>query len=147
MAFYIYVDSCTKRTNKNNKYGESTAAWAFWNDNIGPIRCGINYFKYAGPNKTFYQGIIRSLEQCLDCCWEDEIFVCGDCIPVIGQLRGEREINSMVSEHNQTQALVRKYQEKNNIVHFEYVNEEDGDYKKIDQLAKKGREFIKTIIK
>lgn len=146
MSILIYIDSSTKRTNKDNKYGESIAAWGLWNNNSGPYRCGINYFKYGGPNKTFYQGVIRALEQCLDFCWEDHVIVCGDCIPVIEQLTGERFVNVMRSEYSQTQALIKKYRGKNNIVNFQYINENDNKYKKIDQLSKLSRDFIKNIV-
>jgi ribonuclease HI len=87
----IFVDSATKHTSKDNKYGESVAAWAaWWGDDFSsaPARCGIIYLCNEGPNKTFYQGIIRSLEQCLSLAWGDEVYLHGDCQTVINQLKG-----------------------------------------------------------
>jgi len=82
----ILVDSSTKPTSQKQRSGESIAAWAMWNNATmsgAPIRCGVHYFNHNGPNKTFYEGIIRSLEQCLEYCWNDEVIIKGDCQLVI----------------------------------------------------------------
>jgi len=151
MELHILIDSSTKRTSKTDKYGESTAAWAaWWRDELKkekPIRCGIHYLRREGPNKIFYEGIIRALEQCLDLCWDDNIFIWGDCMAVIDQLNGKRNIDWMRSKNNQVKALIKKYEQKNNTVSFEYLNEEKILYKKIDQLAKRSRKFILDILK
>jgi ribonuclease HI len=147
MAFYIFIDSCTKRTAKDNKYGESTSAWGVWGDDLeNPLRCGIQYFRYEGPNKCFYKGIIRALEQCLDLCWGDSVMILGDCEAVIKQLNGEWAVRSMAVEYNQVQALIGKYLKKENLVTFQYISENDRIYKKIDQLSKRSLNFIKKII-
>ncbi len=145
--FNIFIDSATKRTNRYNKYGESIAAWAIWRNgmlNEKPIKCGIHYFKYEGPNKVFYEGIIRGLEQCMSLIWdEDELIILGDCKPVLGQLKGEIAVGKMEKYFDQVQALKRKYR---GIIKFEYINEKDLTYKKIDQLAKRSRSYITKIL-
>jgi len=145
MSVIILIDSATKRSTKRNKYGESVAAWCAWEESSMkiPFRCGIHYFNYEGPNKTFYQGVIRSLEQCLDACWEDKVNVLGDCKLVIEQLKGKYKIRQMQKEYRQVQALINKYREKNNHVSFQYINDADPLYWKIDQLAKRGRQFVR----
>jgi len=143
----IYVDSSTKRTKLGNRYGESVAAWGAWWDgtfNEKPIRCGIHYFRYEGPNRVFYEGIIRALEQCMSLIWADECIVWGDCELVIKQLRGEWEVGQMKKYFKQVQALKRKYK---GTINFEYINQSDPIYKKIDQLAKRSRSHITEILK
>lgn len=150
MNLHILIDSSTKGT-KVDKYGESVAAWAaWWQDELKkdkPVRCGIHYLRREGPNKIFYEGIIRALEQCLELCWDDEIYIWGDCVAVIDQLNGKRNIDWMHSKNKQVKALIKKYKEKNNTIFFKYLNEEKVVYKKIDQLAKRSRKFILDILK
>ena len=145
---WVFVDSSTKKSSNKNKYGESVAAWGAWWDKTfheKPVRCGIHYFKYEGPNKCFYEGIIRALEQCMPLIWEDnEIIVSGDCKPVIEQLNGERKVGDMRKYFNQVQGIKNKYR---GVVKFEYVNEDAPVYKKIDQLAKLSRTYIINILK
>ncbi|MFC2017148.1 reverse transcriptase-like protein [Chloroflexota bacterium] len=145
MVINILVDSSTKPTSLRQRYGESTAAWAMWNSatmNEPPIRCGINYFKHNGPNKTFYEGIIRALEQCLDYCRNDEVIIKGDCQCVIQQLNKEWKVVELEIQYRQVKALVSKYEKKQNQVKFQYIGESDPVYSKVDQLAKRGRGLI-----
>jgi len=149
MAVNILIDSSTNPSSRTNKYGESVAVWGVWRDNekkAKPLRCGIHYFCYEGPNKTFYQGVIRALEQCLEMYWKEEVIVFGDCKPVIEQLNGERALNKMQKEYRQVQALIKKYKEKDNQIQFQYLDESDSLYRKIDQLSKKSREFIHSFL-
>jgi ribonuclease HI len=141
----ILVDSSTKPISPEIKPGESVAAWAMWNSetmNDSPILCGISYFKQNGPNKTFYEGIIRALEQCMEYCWNDEVIIKGDCQPVIKQLNKEWKVVALDMQYRQVQGLVSKYEKKQNQVKFQYIGENDPVYSKVDQLAKKGRDFI-----
>jgi len=144
----IFIDSSTKRTRRGNRYGESVVAWgAWWNGTLNekPIRCGIHYFRYEGPNKVFYEGIIRALEQCMPLIWEeDELIIRGDCEPVLKQLRGEWNVGQMKKYFRQVQALKRKYR---GAIKFEYINRNHPIYKKIDQLAKRSRFHITRILK
>lgn|GEM_PF-2168060 len=143
----IYIDSSTKRTKLGSHYGESVAAWGAWWDGIfneKPIRCGIHYFRHEGPNKVFYEGVIRALEQCVSLMWVDKCIVRGDCELVIKQLRGEWRVGQMKKYFKQVQVLKIKY--KGNIS-FEYISESDPIYKKIDQLAKRSRSHIIGILK
>jgi len=145
MIINILVDSSTKGTSPKQKYGESTAAWAMWNSatiNKPPTRCGINYFNHNGPNRTFYEGIIRALEQCLDYCWSDEVIIKGDCQLVIQQLNKECKVVELDMLYRQVQALVSKYEKKKNQVKFQYIGKDDPVYSKVDQLAKRGRGLI-----
>ena len=145
MIINILVDSSTKPTSSKQRCGESTAAWAMWNSptmNASPIRCGISYFKHNGPNKTFYEGIIRALEQCLDFCWNCQVIIKGDCQPVIKQLNEEWKAVALDMQYRQVKALVSKYEKKNNQVEFRYIGEGDPVYYKVDQLAKRGRGLI-----
>ena len=145
MIINILVDSSTKATSSKQRSGESTAAWAMWNSptmNEPPIRCGISYFKHNGPNKTFYEGIIRALEQCLEYCWNDEVIIKGDCQLVIQQLNKECKVVELAMQYRQVQALVSKYEKKQNQVKFQYLGEGDPVYSRVDQLAKRGRGLI-----
>jgi ribonuclease HI len=145
MIINILVDSSTKPTSSKDRYGESTAAWAMWNSaklNEPPIRCGINYFKNNGPNKTFYEGIIRALDQCLNYCRNVEVVIKGDCEPVIKQLNKEWKVVDLDMQYRQVQALVSKYEKKQNQVKFQYIRENDPVYSKADQLAKRSLDFI-----
>lgn len=152
MKLNILIDSSTKRSSKKNKFGESTVAWAaWWGDSLKsikgrPIRAGVHYFQYEGPNVTFYEGVIRSLEQCLSLCWNIEVMVFGDCQPVIQQLNGGRRVFSMKLQYDQVQGLLSKYTKRNSLISFYYVDENITLYKKIDQLAKRSREHIIKIL-
>lgn len=141
--FHVYIDSSTKRTNKNNKYGESAVAWAVWNKdglNEKPIKASIHYFRNNGPNVVFYEGIIRALEQCMSLVWsDDKLIIYGDCNPVIEQLNNKRRVEKMEKYYKQVRALEGKYRGK---VEFQYIDRETSFYKKIDRLAKHGRENI-----
>lgn len=148
---HILIDSSTKRSSSTNKYGESIAAWGAWwsNDKQNkPVKAGIHYYRREGPNKTFYQGVIRALEQCMGMCWQNsDIVVFGDCKPVINQLNGTWSVNRMQEEYDQVQALVREYGREGITVSFRYLNENDAMYKKVDQLAKRSRKHVTDILK
>lgn len=150
MKTHIFVDSSTKRTSKSDKRGESVSAWAVWREgdmDKKPIMCGINYSQFDGPNKAFYDGVIRALERCLPICWNDEVIVWGDCELAINQLNGRWKVKWTNMEYKQTRALERKFIEKNNSISFKYIGEKHPIYKKIDQLAKRSRAHILNIIK
>lgn len=112
----ILVDSSTKKSG-GTRYGESVAAWAAWWDgstNQEPVRAGVHYFRHNGPNVTFYEGVIRALESCLGAVYNgpngpDDIILFGDCVPVMGQLRGERAVGQMDKYYRQARALINKY--------------------------------------
>lgn len=147
MTLIILVDSSTKPSSSKRRYGESVAAWAIWNCakmNESPIRCAFHYFNDNGPNKTFYEGIIRALEQCLEICINDEVIIKGDCQHVIKQLNNEIKVQILDMQYRQVKFLVSKYEEKGNQVKFQYIGEEDPVYYKIDQLAKRSRGFINS---
>ncbi len=53
-----------------------------------PKRSGAIYSDYEGPNKIFFDGIIRALEACFFIAKRglSELIIVGDCEPVINQL-------------------------------------------------------------
>ena len=147
MTLIILIDSSTKPSSSKRRYGESIAAWAIWNYanmNEPPIRCAFHYFRDNGPNRTFYEGIIRALEQCLEICWKDEVIIKGDCQHVIKQLNDEIKAQILDMQYRQVKALVSKYEAKGNQVKFQYIGEDDPVYHRIDQLAKRSRGFINS---
>jgi hypothetical protein len=143
----ILVDNATKPTSKTNKYGESTVAWAAWWGKVTPRPCkaGIIYMKYEGPNKSFYEGIIRGLEGCMWMVEEGDIVnVAGDCKLVIDQLNAGQSTGDMEIYFNQVMSLKRKLKGE---VFFHYLSEENLHYKKVDQLAKRSRDFFQKNLK
>lgn len=148
---HILIDSSTKHASRTNRYGESTAAWGAWwsnNKKCKPVKAGIHYFRNEGPNKAFYQGVIGALEQSMGMCWPNsDIVIFGDCQPVINQLDGTWTVNKMQDEYDEVQALVRRYRREGITVTFQYMNDKDQMYKKIDQLAKRSREHVTKILK
>jgi ribonuclease HI len=107
-TLHIYVDSSTKGSG-GTKYGESVAAWMiryegatlFW-------RCGTAYLHKSGPNKTFYEGVIRGLESALPDAnngYGDRIEVYGDCQTVINQLQGTWNVGRLEPYYKRVRAL------------------------------------------
>jgi hypothetical protein len=64
-TLHIYVDSSTKSSG-GTKYGESVAASMLRYEGASRFfQCGTVYLHKSGPNKTFYEGVIRGLESAL----------------------------------------------------------------------------------
>ncbi len=143
----ILVDSSTIASSKTSKYGESAACWAIYtSENIlTPEYVGLAYRPKEGPNKIFYVGIIRALEELLASPYiEYSLKIKGDCQPVIDQLNGKRGIAEMKPLYDQVKSLEKKIKkEKRAQIEYEYLGEDDSVYKKIDQCAKEFRTFIK----
>lgn len=144
----VLIDSATKRSSSDNKYGESVVAWAAWWGNSfdkKPIKCGIHYFRYEGPNKVFYEGIISILEQCTSLIKkDDELIILGDCNPVVDQLNGKRRVEQMEKYFRKVKLLKLRF---SNGVTFRHIDRNNSLYKKIDQLAKRSRTHITNILK
>ncbi len=149
-SLHILVDSTTRRSSENNKYGESTACWfAFKNKIAGkPFRVGFVYNEYDGPNKIFYEGIIQALEFCFSVFMEKgTVWVRGDDQLVINQLKGERGVYELIDYHIRVKKLEVKYEErKKGIIRYKYINEENEIYKKVDRCAKQFDNFLKQRI-
>ena len=139
----ILIDSSTKASSKSSKYGESSAAWAVWWNNIDrvPIRAGSLYLWKEGPNKIFYDGLIRALEACFYLVHKgDEVTIYGDNQHVIQQLQGGKGVREMQPYFNQITKMSSKYPCK---ISFTYLGESNKAYKKVDELAKQFRNMVK----
>jgi ribonuclease HI len=143
----ILVDSSTKPSSKTSKYGESAAFWAIYMSEIAslPEYVGLVYRQKEGPNTIFYIGIIRALEELVESQYVEFLLkIRGDCQPVIDQLNGKWRAVEMKPFYDQFKSLeekIRKY--KRATIEYDYLGEDDGVYKKIDQCAKQFRELIK----
>jgi ribonuclease HI len=148
-TLHVFVDSSTKGAD-GTRWGESIAAWAAWwqgTTHMTPVRAGVHYYRHSGPNVTFYEGVIRALESCLGLVYNapgaaDDLVLWGDCMPVIGQLRGERAVNLMEKQYRQARYLLDRF---NGNVWVEHMNENDADYRKVDQASKKARGWFKQV--
>lgn len=143
---YILIDTTTRGT-KKSRYGESTACWCAFKDKITgrPFRAGFIYNEYDGPNKIFYEGIIRALEICLSIYLRDcTVIVKGDNLFVINQLKqkiGHRELERY---YNQVKALEFKYVDsRKGKIQYGYINEQNEVYKKVDRCSKEFDNFLK----
>ena len=146
-TIHILVDSSTKPSSKTNKYGESTACWAIYTNGIGPTPTyvGLTYRPQEGPNRIFYIGVIRALEEVFESPYvKYSLKVCGDCQPVIDQLNGKWRVVELKPLYDQVKSLEEKIKkEKGAQIEYEFLGEDDSVYKKIDQCAKQSREFIR----
>jgi len=143
----ILVDSSTKPFSKTSKYGESAACWAIYTSEIAslPEYVGLVYRPKEGPNKIFYIGIIRALEELAESQYVEYLLkIRGDCQPVIDQLNGKWRAVEMKPLYDQVKSLEEKIKKnKRAQIEYDYLGEDDNVYKKIDQCAKQFRELIK----
>lgn len=110
-----------------------------------PLRSGVHYFRYEGPNKTFYEGIIRALEGCLDLAARDDVsqlVICGDCQPVLRQLTGVWAVNELMPYLERVRNLEAGCATP---VLYEYLSEDDARYRKVDQLSKRAKKLIQDL--
>jgi len=146
-TIHILVDSSTKPSSKTSKYGESSACWAIYTNGkiTTPEFVGLIYRPKEGPNKIFYIGVIRALEELLESQYVEYLLkIRGDCQPVIDQLNGKWRAVEMKPLYDQVKSLEKKIKkEKRAQIEYEYWGEDDSVYKKIDQCAKQSREFIR----
>ncbi len=112
-----------------------------------PIRSGAIYCDYEGPNKIFYDGIIRSLDGCLFLTKRHsplKVIVIGDCEPVIKQLKNQWQSKKMKSFYLQTKGIEKKYKDNGAEMNYRWIKRDDFPlYLKIDKLAKDFLEKIK----
>jgi len=149
MDYYALIDNSTKGTS-TSKYGATSIAWAIWDAkpklSIQPIRASVLYMKKNGPNKAFFEGIIRILEQIV---WEDFIreedtlSVFGDCDCVIKVLNGEQQANILKNYLYRAKDLERFIRVN---VRYKYINDSQPIYRNIDQLAKRSTNTILTTL-
>lgn len=147
-TLFVLLDTSTKRSSRTSKYGESTIAWvARWNKPTSVVvRSGIEYVYFEGPNKVFYDGIIRVLQSCFYLCHpEDKLVIFGDCKLVIDQINSVPWTNSqMLPFWKQVQKLAAAYRCP---VEFIYMPRANPLYDEVDQMAKRSRGFFKNHIK
>jgi ribonuclease HI len=140
---HILIDSSTK--SGRTKYGPSTVCWSIFRNEIKgmPCRVGIIYGEEEGPNKFFYVGVIKALEDCfLIKCKNHEIKVYGDLKLVIDQLNGGN-IRTLKRYKDQVVAIEEKLLNKKiQRISYHYKNDDDKIYYKVDQCAKKFHEFL-----
>jgi hypothetical protein len=143
---FVLIDSSTKGS-KESKCGKSTLCWAVFANSLEgvPLRVGLLCLNYdEGPNKAFYIGVIRALEDCLfmgdaDCIFE----IRGDCKCVIDQLAGSMEVDKLKVFHKQVKKLEDKYSELGRgQIRYQYINEDSKVYKRVDRCAKEVRNFM-----
>jgi ribonuclease HI len=142
----ILIDSSTKAT-KESKRGPSTVCWAAYLGRLegAPLRVGLLCLNYdEGPNRAFYIGVIRALEDCFiigdkDCVFE----IKGDCKCVIDQLTASMNVDKLDVFYRQVKKLEGKYKESNRgQIQYKYISEKNDLYKKIDRCAKEVRNFV-----
>lgn len=143
----VLVDSSTTPSSKTSKYGESAACWAIYTGatTSTPEFVGLIYRPKEGPNKIFYIGVIRALEEMLESQYVQYLLkVRGDCQPVIDQLNGKWGAVEMKPFYDRVKALEKKIKrEKRAEIEYEYLNEKDRVYSKVDRCAKQFKEFVK----
>jgi ribonuclease HI len=143
---YILIDSSTKGTSES-QYGPSTACWAVFPDRMQgkPLRVGLICCNYnEGPNKMFYIGIIRALEDCLFMGDENCIFeLRGDCKPVINQLTGKWNVCALTVFYSQVKGIEKKFRDEHRgQIQYAYISGDNMLYKKVDRCAKEVRNFV-----
>lgn len=148
----IYIDSSTLPSSNTSKYGRSSGAWsAWWSKAEGrPLRAGTIYLSHEGPNKIFYDCLIRALESCLFLLHKnDSIEVFGDCDQVIKQLNGERRVLEMLPFYKQIKyGIEKKYKERcGKMPKYFYIGEKDLIYRKVDKYSKETRILVDKIFK
>jgi ribonuclease HI len=147
-TLFVLLDTSTKPTSKTNKYGNTTTAWvARWNKPSNPVvRADIQFLYHEGPNKAFYDGIIRALETLYHMCHStDRIVIYGDCKLVIDQLNSHPPASSSLTPFwNQIQKIVASYRCP---VEFIYMPRTNSYYQEVDQMAKRARGFFNHSIK
>jgi|Deesub1362A_J573_1020465.scaffolds.fasta_scaffold00165_18 ribonuclease HI len=140
----VLIDSSTKR--EHGKYGESTIAWAaWWNQVKGtPLRAELIYLKKEGPNKAFYDGVIRILQSCWYICHpEDKLTIYGDCKIVINHINNENPSGTeLMPFYRQVKKIEQNYRCP---VKYKYIPRGDPKYSKIDNLVKRGRGLFRNL--
>lgn len=140
---FVLIDSSTK---KGKNWGESTIAWAAWWNKIDgmPFRAAAYYLKKEGPNKSFYDGVIRILDTLWYCCYkEDKLIIHGDCLLVINHINAKKHNGVMLMPfYRQVKKLERNYRCP---VEYKYIERMDKNYKKIDKLVKNSRGLFRNL--
>lgn len=143
----ILIDSSTKPSSKTNKYGESSACWVIYTSEITPTPTyvGLTYRPQEGPNRIFYIGVIRALEELFGSPYvKYSLKISGDCQPVIDQLNGKWRVVELKPLYDQVKTLEEKYKREKGVpIQYEYISEDNDVYKKVDQCVKQFGEFIK----
>jgi ribonuclease HI len=137
----VYIDSST-RGQGGIKYGRSTAFWlAKWEEEFRenePCRIGVYYNCRQGPNKIFFEGVIRALESCYSIGHRNCIIkIIGDCDTVIKILQREwtaRDLAPFFSEVEKWEEMFRR--NGKGTITYDYIDRDDEFYKKVHRCAK-----------
>ncbi len=148
--YFIHIDSSTKNKKGTNvSYGISTVAWTIRCNGDKINRAGLLYSTANGPNKIIYEGIlaaISTLEPEHFCnLGTDKVFVFIDSQIVLDQINGTKKADKMISHLFLVNNFSKKF--KNVTFDFSYKNEKSPEFKEVDTLSKKGREWLPKIIK
>lgn len=149
-TYLILVDSTTRGTD-TSKYGKSTVCWFVYREELKgmPLRVGAIYCDYnEGPNKIFYVGVIRALEDCFFLCGTDNnIKIMGDCEHAIGQLNSDIDIDDLEPFYKQVKGLEKKYERYGKgPIKYEYLGEKDAAYRKLDRCVKQFQNYLEQRI-
>jgi hypothetical protein len=145
----ILLDTSTKHESATSQYGHSIVCWAGWWNTIAgtPARVEVYSINREGPNKTFFDGIIRALHSCFYMCsTSDHIVIYGDLQNHLLRLQSNQPYaaeSPLRPFYNSIKKLERDLRTKKNCtVSYRYLNEKYETYKVIDQISKEARKFL-----
>jgi ribonuclease HI len=116
-----------------------------------PKRSGLIYSDYEGPNKIFYDGIIRALDSCMYLVKQETItqaIILGDCQPVINQLLHKRRINKLEKLYKQVKHYETEYRKLGCEIKYKWCGRNQFPlYEEIDRMTKEFLTKIKNYFK
>jgi ribonuclease HI len=144
--YIIRVDSSVRTSQSDGrtiKVGQAAAAWTT-SIKGHTIAAGVIYYNHNGPNRSVYEGIFAALSQL-----ESEHFYAGgtdkitiytDCEVVLNQLNG-----APPTSMRKQKALITAFQARHPNIEFEFIHQDETnpEYQKVDQLSKRGRDWIR----
>jgi len=144
---FVLIDTSTK-TNGKSKCGESIIIWAAWWNEIRdmPYRTDCIYIIHECPNKVFYDGLLRILQSCRHLCHRGKkMIIFGDCKLVMDHVNKKECISGkLLPFYNQAKKLESNFPCR---IEYRYVNRENQKYKKIHEITKNFKIFIKNQFK
>jgi len=116
-----------------------------------PKRSGLIYSDFEGPNKIFYDGIIRALDSCMYLVKKEKIeqlIIVGDCEPVIMQLVGKRRIGELKKFYNQVKHYESEHRKLGCVIEYKHIKREQYPlYEEINRITKDFLQKIKNQFK
>jgi len=146
MKYFILIDNSIKHPPKKH-YGNASICWAAFRNKLEsiPIRMGLLYYATPeGPNISFYYGIISALQrENTFLSGPSDVYVMGDCDPVIMQLKGQLGVDTMRCYYNKVKDL-QSFFERTCQCRFTYesLREDNPVYQQVDKASKAGKEFF-----